>query len=314
MNKHRFILEKYNNQSSRYTCPNCGIKNTFTRYIDTLTGNYIHETVGRCNRQDKCGYHYPPKTYFNDNNLDLSAVAVKSKSTEAIVSEPSSYINFDLFQKSLACYEQNNFVQFLVNSFGTDKAREAVERFYIGTSKKWQGATVFWQVDSLYNIRTGKIMLYDTVTSKRVKNDYNHISWVHRISKTEPFNLSQCFFGEHLLSTDKEKKVAIVESEKTAVIAALIFPQFIWLATGGKEGLSEEKAMVLKGRNVILFPDAGCYDHWKRKAKQLVHICNIDAHGVLETNISKEEKKEGYDIADYLIKYHEEQRSCSCSN
>ena len=28
---------------------------------------YINDRVGKCNRIDKCGYHYTPKQYFEDN-------------------------------------------------------------------------------------------------------------------------------------------------------------------------------------------------------------------------------------------------------
>ena len=68
MNTYRFILEKYRGRSTRYTCPQCGRKHTFTRYIDTENNNqYLSERVGKCNRLDKCGYHYTPKQYFADN-------------------------------------------------------------------------------------------------------------------------------------------------------------------------------------------------------------------------------------------------------
>ena len=68
MNTYRFILEKYKGISTRYTCPQCGRKHTFTRYIDTENNNqYINDNVGKCNRLDKCGYHYTPKQYFADN-------------------------------------------------------------------------------------------------------------------------------------------------------------------------------------------------------------------------------------------------------
>ena len=68
MNTYRFILEKYRGISTRYTCPQCGRKHTFTRYIDTENNNqYLSERVGKCNRLDKCGYHYTPKQYFTDN-------------------------------------------------------------------------------------------------------------------------------------------------------------------------------------------------------------------------------------------------------
>ncbi len=63
---HRFSLEKYKGITSRFTCPNCGHKNIFSRYIDNDTGAYLHEKVGRCNREDKCGYHYKPNEFFKD--------------------------------------------------------------------------------------------------------------------------------------------------------------------------------------------------------------------------------------------------------
>ena len=68
MNTYRFTLEKYRGISTRYTCPQCGRKHTFTRYIDTENNNqYLSDNVGKCNRLDKCGYHYTPKQYFADN-------------------------------------------------------------------------------------------------------------------------------------------------------------------------------------------------------------------------------------------------------
>ena len=39
-------------------------------YIDTENNNqYLSERVGKCNRLDKCGYHYTPREYFADNPL-----------------------------------------------------------------------------------------------------------------------------------------------------------------------------------------------------------------------------------------------------
>ena len=68
MSNYRFTLERYRGLSTRYTCPQCGRKHTFTRYIDTENNNqYISDNVGKCNRLDKCGYHYTPKQYFTDN-------------------------------------------------------------------------------------------------------------------------------------------------------------------------------------------------------------------------------------------------------
>ena len=68
MNTYRYQLERYRGRGTRYSCPQCGRKYCFTRYIDTENNNqYINEKVGKCNRLDKCGYHYTPREYFTDN-------------------------------------------------------------------------------------------------------------------------------------------------------------------------------------------------------------------------------------------------------
>ena len=67
-NNYRYQLEKYKGRGTRYNCPQCGRKYTFTKYIDTYNNNiYINDRVGKCNRLDKCGYHYTPRQYFEDN-------------------------------------------------------------------------------------------------------------------------------------------------------------------------------------------------------------------------------------------------------
>jgi hypothetical protein len=68
MSNYRYQLERYRGRGSRYTCPQCHRKGVFTRYVDTHNNNiYISDNVGKCNRLDKCGYHYTPKQYFTDN-------------------------------------------------------------------------------------------------------------------------------------------------------------------------------------------------------------------------------------------------------
>ena len=66
-NIYRYQLEKYRGRGSRYVCPQCGRKYTFTKYIDTNNNTYVNDNVGKCNPLDKCGYHYTPRQYFEDN-------------------------------------------------------------------------------------------------------------------------------------------------------------------------------------------------------------------------------------------------------
>ena len=107
----------------------------------------------------------------------------------------------------------------------------------------WGGATVFWQIDRDGNVRVGKSMGYDAVTRHRIKEPFNQVNWVHSVRKVPDLHMKQCLFGEHLLSdtstTKTAKPVAIVKSEKTALVAALCIPDFVWLATGGGGSSSE---------------------------------------------------------------------------
>ncbi|MCX7928989.1 MAG: DUF6371 domain-containing protein [Patescibacteria group bacterium] len=292
----RFILEPYKGLKSRYVCPNCG-KKEFVRYIDTETGKHLATHVGKCNRELKCGYHFKPREYFKDNPVipksDFSSNFINPKARAV------SFIPEIEFKASLKDYEVNHLVNFLLSKFEVKTVQRLIETYFIGTSDKWKGATVFWQIDMQKNVRTGKIMLYEQSTGKRVKEPYNHIGWVH--NQIKDFHLNQCLFGLHLVSLDN-KPIAIVESEKTAIISSVYFPEMIWLACGGLNQLNIEKLEPIKSRKIILFPDLKAFDKWEQKAKELAsNGFNIQISDYLEQNATKEQKENGFDLADYLL-------------
>lgn len=308
MNEYRYTLEPYKGMNTRYHCPECQQSNkTFSRYIDSETGEHIHPTVGKCDRESNCGYHYKPKQYFQDNNIVIDTTQPKAYKQKIVTppQKPVSYIPVDVFKTSLnaTAYEANHFVKYLITLFGVEVASELVSSYFIATSKHWNGATVFWQVDTQRKVRTGKIMLYSPTKGKRIKEPYNHIHWAHSLFKTNEFELRQCLFGEHLITFDLFKPIAIVESEKTAIIASVYLPQFIWVAVGSLTNLSAEKCSILKGRSVTLFPDLNGFDKWNKKAKELSHIANFTVSNLLERKATDAEKKQGLDLADYLIRF-----------
>jgi len=302
---HRYILEPYKGMNTRYRCPDCQQRDkTFSLYIDTETGEQINPSVGRCNRESNCGYHYTPKQYFQDNNISFDTPQPKAYKPRTVTpkQKPVSFIPVDVFKASLKANETNHFVKFLIEQFGVKVASQLVSRYFIASSKYWNGATVFWQIDTQGKVRTGKIMLYSPTTGKRVKEPFNHINWVHKAIKQPEFELRQCLFGEHLL-IDKTKPVAIVESEKTAIIASVYLPQFVWVAVGSLTNLNAEKCSILKGRTVTLFPDLNGFDKWSSKAKELSHLAVFTVSDLLERKATEAEKKQGFDLADYLIKF-----------
>ncbi|WP_179022013.1 DUF6371 domain-containing protein [Winogradskyella forsetii] len=302
---HVYILEPYNGIKTRHRCPNpdCNKKGEFTRYINTHTNDYLADNVGICNNKIKCGYHYPPKQYFLDNNISLNLSVTRNikKSIKPKIKPKSSFIDVGILINSKKTNSQNNFLKFLANHWSKGVAFDLAQKYHIGTSKYWQGATVFWQVDNNNDIRSGKIMLYNSSNGKRIKKPYNHINWVHKVLKLDSFNLEQCYFGEHLLKEDRNKPIAIVESEKTAIISSVYLPEFIWLACGSVNNLNEAKTKVFKGRNVVLFPDLNCYDLWCNKVPKLTKLANFRVSTLLQDKATEKEKEFGLDIADYLI-------------
>ncbi len=321
MTDHRYILELYEGMNTRYRCPGCGKNRVFARYVDTHSGEHLADYVGRCNRESNCGYHYTPKEYFKDNpdiscNTLLLPFYSKSKyskafqpvthcnTQESVTPVTPSFIPFDTFKASLTGYNENHFVTFLAGLFGAEVASRLIARYYIGTSKHWPGSTVFWQIDSAGKIRAGKIMLYAN-NGHRVTEPFNHITWVHKALLIDNYILKQCLFSEHLLKGNT-LPVAIVESEKTAIIASIYLPQFIWLACGSLTGLSVEKCQVLKGRTVALFPDVKGFEKWNEKAIELSRLMpgtRFRVSGILERAATEIERLRGLDIADYLIRY-----------
>lgn len=308
---HRFILGPYKGIASRHTCPECNHNRCFSRYVDTENVITFPEYVGRCDREQKCGYHFTPKEYFEQHPdrkerlQEQTSVVPKSYTPPP----PTSYIDETLVERSMSHYSENKLSQFLSSQLGESESLRLMRQYRVGTANHWQGSTVFWQTDVNGKVRTGKIMLYNPTTGRRIKEPHNHITWVHSLKHKEGFNLKQCFFGEHLLSTNKTKPVAIVESEKSSLIASSYLPQYVWIASGGKNGcFREENLSVLKGRNVVLFPDLGATDDWSAKISTMERMgITVKLFDYLEKNATPEQQKNGFDIADFLLEMKQPQ-------
>jgi hypothetical protein len=307
-----FQLEKYYGTKSRYTCPNCHARRVFARYINER-GEYLNDSVGRCNRDSKCGYHFTPKMFYeanpNRSQRTIRTISQKSATVPAKqvfvrqLQKQPDYIDFGILLKTQTDLDRNSFVQFLLELFfeDTDLVRQTVKNYLIGTMR--DGKTVFWQVDQERLTRTGKIIAYDRKTGKRRKDVSP--TWTHSELKRarllkENFNLTQCFFGEHLLEDGQQ--VAIVEAEKTAVIASMCFPEFIWLACGSKQNLKAEKLKRLGSRRILLYPDADGFELWREVARDACRLgLRINVSSLIEDCATDEQRANGYDLADYLI-------------
>ncbi len=297
MSEIRYSLEKYKGRSTRYHCPQCH-QRTFTRYIDKHTNKHLSEYTGRCNRVEKCAYHFTPKMYFEKNGYEPDDFKIPPPKTKPII-KPPSCIDKKLMLASLTNYHQNNFAIGLTKYFPEHLVLEVLQKYYVGTAKG--NKTIFWQVNRERQVRTGKVMLYNSATIKRV----GYINWVHHINKQKDFNLKQVFFGAHLL-IDKIRPVAIAEGEKNAIFGALYYPQYNWIAVGSIEMLNVRKLNDLKDYQVTLFPDKGkAFEKWSKIAESAcfdVHVNNVLENTYLN---------EGDDIADLVISIKKEQYQTS---
>ena len=243
MSDFRFHLQKYKH-GSKITCPECKRKRCFTRYVDEEGIIEFPNTVGRCDHEHSCGYHYTPKDYFHDNpdkapkdwkddNTHIyNKVAKSTIGKEKPKPMEPSLIPYEIVQKSIARFDMNPLHAYLCSIFGKEETKRLFQLYFVGTGHKWGGCTVFWQIDFNGNVRGGKLMGYNRETGHRIKKPTSQVTWAHSELKLPDFHLVQCLFGEYQLRQRPTAIVALVESEKTALVMAHFMPDFVWLATG----------------------------------------------------------------------------------
>ena len=311
MSEYRFHLQKYK-YGSKISCPSCGKPRCFVKYVDTECEIAFPDNVGKCDHENSCGYHYTPKEYFNNHpdvlgrnqSMGKSFRTATCKSIEkSPVRIAPSYIPSSYVGRSLSHYEINPLYRYLCNVFGEEETIRLFQLYCVGTSAKWGGSAVFWQIDINGLVRTGKIMCYNPENGHRIKEPQAFVSWAHSELHLPDFHLKQCLFGEHLLKGSSSSPVMLVESEKTAVIMSHFISDYIWLATGGKNGcFNRETMLILQGRDVTLIPDLGATEQWKAKSSLLSGICKkVSVSDILERIATEEHRNKGLDIADFFL-------------
>lgn len=310
---HRFILEPYKGPATRHTCPQCRKPREFARYVDTTTGELLPAHVGKCNRADACGYHYPPRDYFRDSGTyPVEADGGAWEPNPEPLQVPQYTHKRAEVVALRANPERNTLAAYWRDRIGPDRWDAVARDYALGTwpSGSLAGAAVYWQVDHLGNVKAGKVMLYDPATGKRRK-DVRSTSFVHFEQtghNAAELNVEQCLFGEHLLkSWAIDKPVAVVESEKTAMIAAALMPSFLWVAVGSVGAFTLTKLQPLAGRKVLAFPDlsrdGSAFAKWREKAVEIGHLFDaVHVSDLLERMATDADREAGLDIGDYLLR------------
>ena len=251
------ILKFDNRRNYQLITPCCGKRNTDGKFVNyrgfPLIYGYCHScgkaTTPPALYKDEKGQEYQWNEITNswDTDVVISPTPSFSENFSSTSNNPDQrFIPESLIWKYYEVAPENNLLQYLRKNYPEQDVDRVKEEYALGSTK--DGGTVFWLINEDLQVQKNKICYYQE-NGKRTnrfkapyKNDDGYYS---------------CLFGAHLLKSIRKGTdlVVLVESEKTAVVGAILLPQFTWLAFGGLNGLTEAKSACLIGHKVLLIPD-----------------------------------------------------------
>lgn len=334
--------------SHKTTCPECGRAKRFVNYVYEDGTPVADGICGRCDREQKCGYHYPPQDYFRDHRQHSSFDSWKPSRRNRPTPPPEptpTFFDTDMALASMEHYERNRLAVFLHSCFDNlitpAEVDSILERYFVGTSNLYGGAPIFWRVDQWLNVRGGKIMGYKTDGHRTGETTWTHYQPAYKEQHPETYGkeykLAQCYFGAHLLNEEFRSSdhhtppIWLFESEKACLIVAMALrwvgalDTFIPMACGSCGGFNpteENKrkrygsTRALKGSKVVLFPDEGKFQDWHDKGLLLQgYSKEVYISPIMEASINPDPYKpqaeinEGDAFDDLILSYIKQGKS-----
>lgn len=87
MENHRYHFDK---SSKKFLCPACQ-KKTFVLYVEAVTGEYLPEQYGRCDRESNCGYFQLPPLETKCLFVPFESISEKSDKSYKILQYSKTY-------------------------------------------------------------------------------------------------------------------------------------------------------------------------------------------------------------------------------
>jgi hypothetical protein len=227
-------------------------------------------------------------------------------------------IPLSLLRGSTSDVRSNSLTARIADIVGENVLRDILQVYQITLDA--HGFINYPQIDVSGKCRTCKSIQYEN--GHRTGN----FRWSHNSLKSQlpiAFMLKQCFTGEHMISM---KPVAIVEGQSTMLFMAALsdaalkykikllqpFSRFTWIATGGADGIGwkdEQVIKALRGKEVVLFPDAGFYDQWQNDAEIMrEHGVNVQVSSLIETKYANNQLKFNDDLRDWFMLFADDIR------
>lgn len=259
---------------------------------------------------------YKPAYYLNE---DLKTIDNDRKETNHILKNnfvdyihntikiPLEEIKNQMEKYNVCIHVENSLCtydyKYIPNSTDTHNIFETNQKGYF---KRLTFNTIFLYKNIIDEYITGREFVYksdfhrEKETGKLIHLDYQE--------RDENKKIKWCLFGEHLLRTETEKDVIVVESEKTCFVMSLLFPEYTWLSTGGLNGINSELSFI--NRNLIYYfiPDSDmdlkgvyCSSKWKEKIKKTIYKDSMFQVIDFQNYCSPDEISQGFDILDLYI-------------
>ena len=276
MNEDQFEPRQKRYQMAK-ECP-CGKSNKDGKFSPFKGQEQGFAKYGKCHSCDQV--FLPPNTH--DQNQ--------------IGSTTQKYIDPDILTQSMSAYDKTNFYKYCVCIFPEQVVRQVFLSMFIGGAM--DGATVFWLVDSKGRVCQPKNIFYGT-DGKRDKSKPPMVPAQYKGGE----GYFPCAFNAYNTSVQEEDVIAVVESEKTAALCTLAFPNLdiTWISGGGATAMSGDKAHEIRERQVLILYDAD--EAGREGAAKLDHLLKKKKCQVLQVD-PFEDLTNGYDLADFIADYH----------
>ena len=320
--KPSFAVRLDGSKSGQWTCFACGAKGrdifSFVAQMEGLnTDSDFPEVVRRA--AAACGLSY----LIGGEQSDFPKFPQISPIPQ-IAPKPPRYFNAEA-EAMTAEVEETNLFRYLCRLWDAAKVRKVMEAYKVGRghyisrprskgndTDEWcmnpqplciQGTTVatsFPSIDAAGNVHAVKIIPYPDDDHHRIKGRPGvDIYWI------KPEQNPGAYFGAHLLPLHPDKPVAVVESEKSAIVGTLFAPAYVWVAVAGATNLHPQRSEMaaLAGRELHLFPDADKVAEWRALADDLTAAGYSARFRAEVISLLPPECK--LDIADLMIKEKE---------
>lgn len=249
-----------------------------------------------------------------------------------VVEPPIEYAPFipaQMVEATESHVTESNLFVWLSGEFGDEAAMMAMRRYRVGATKHTDGRG--YRAASLPYINTSgncvdcKIFHIDPTTGSR-KTAPALMSWTDREGNAQELRSTWalaelkkndkprkwCNFGDHLLQDNPTAAVCVVESEKTALVASIVYPSRLWIAVGSKNNLNPERCAPYRGREIIIYADRdnikdkprksgnGIEKGWETLARELAHA-GFSVR--IDRTVERHHGEINDDIADIILRY-----------